>query len=216
MGDPKKIKKKYSKPRHPWQKARIEEEKLLVIEYALKNKREVYRTNALIKKFIDHFKEINVLTTAQAQLEKEQLAARVKKLGFISADKDIEAVLDLKVKDALERRLQTLVFKKKLARTIKQARQFITHRHILVDGVVVDAPGYIVPVAQENLISFIARSPLFSELHPERTIVEKAGAAAIAGKESAEAIVEGEAAAEEEDVPAVEITIDDVETPVGE
>lgn len=212
MGDPKKIKKKFSRPRHPWQKARIDEEKLLVIEFGLKNKREIYRINTLVKKFIDHFKAINVSTSAQAQIEKEQLLSRVKKLGLIAADKDIESVLDLKVKDALERRLQTIVCKKKLARTVKQARQFITHRHILVDGVVIDAPGYIVPVAQENAITFIARSPLFSELHPERAIAEKVGAVAVATKESLETIeASKEAETATEDVPAVEIAIDDAE-----
>jgi hypothetical protein len=51
MGDPKKIRKKFSKPRHPWQKARIEEEKVLVIGFGLKNKREVYRLNAMISPY---------------------------------------------------------------------------------------------------------------------------------------------------------------------
>ncbi len=33
MGDPKKQRKKYSGPQHPWKRARIEEEKVLVEEY---------------------------------------------------------------------------------------------------------------------------------------------------------------------------------------
>jgi small subunit ribosomal protein S4 len=106
--------------------------------------------------------------------------------------------------------LQTIVHKKKLARTTKQARQFITHRHILVNGIVVDAPGYIVPVADENAITFIARSPLFSELHPERAVIEKAGSAAEASKASAQIVEESKEAATEE-IPAVEIAVEDAE-----
>ena len=42
MGSPKKPRKKYSTPSHPWQKIRIEEEKELLKEYGLKNKKEKY------------------------------------------------------------------------------------------------------------------------------------------------------------------------------
>ena len=33
MGDPKKLRKKYEPPRHPWQASRIESEKILFKEY---------------------------------------------------------------------------------------------------------------------------------------------------------------------------------------
>ncbi len=219
MGDPKKIRKKFSKPRHPWQKARIEEEKVLVIEFGLKNKQEIYRANTMISRIIDHFKILNVQTTPQAQKEKEQLLARVKRLGLVATEKDLAAVLDVKVNDILNRRLQTIVHKKKLARTVKQARQFITHRHILVNGIVVDAPGYLVTTSDEDAITFIARSPLFSEMHPERAIIEKAGAASLMSQASAEANAAGSTpaaaattdATATEDIPAVEIVVDEAE-----
>ena len=38
MGDPKKIRKKYSTPKHPWEGARIEEEKKLLKDYGIKKK----------------------------------------------------------------------------------------------------------------------------------------------------------------------------------
>ena len=46
MGSPKKQRKKYSKPSHPWQKARIEEEKALKKEYSFKNKKELIVFNS--------------------------------------------------------------------------------------------------------------------------------------------------------------------------
>ena len=43
MGDPKKLRKKYTPPRHPWQGSRILAENGLVKEHGLKNKKEIYK-----------------------------------------------------------------------------------------------------------------------------------------------------------------------------
>ena len=53
----------------------------------------------------------------------------------------------------LARRLQTIVFKKGLSNTIKEARQKIVHRKISVDGKVINKPSYIVPVELEDKIT---------------------------------------------------------------
>jgi len=205
MGDPKKLKKKYSSPRHPWQKARIEEERIIVREYALKNKREVYKVNSFIKRYVEIYKELNYKLGEQAEKEKAQLLAKVKRLGLIAADKELSAVLDMKIATALERRLQTIVFRKKLARSMKQARQFIIHRHITVGGTVIDAPGYLVPVELENQIGFIANSALVSELHPERAPVEKKKTKKEIADEAAAAAKEAEL-----ELEPVEIIVEDV------
>ena len=42
----------------------------------------------------------------------------------------------------LESRLDALVLRSRLARTIYQARQVVTHRHILVNGKIVKSPAY--------------------------------------------------------------------------
>jgi small subunit ribosomal protein S4 len=68
----------------------------------------------------------------------------------------IADVLSLDKKDILNRRFQTMVFKKRLSPTVKTARQLITHRKVLIEGKVVNAPSYIVPVGLENKISLKA------------------------------------------------------------
>lgn len=173
MGDPRKAKKRFENPRHPWQKARIEEEKVLIREYGLKNKREIYKHTTAIKRIVDHFKKLSYQEGNQAIVEKEQLQKKLLRLGLLKSDQDLSAVLDLKIANALERRLQTLVFKKNLARSVKQARQFITHRHITVNGRIIDVPSYVVSLEEESSIGFIANSSLFSEDHPERAIDSK-------------------------------------------
>ena len=59
MGHPKLRKKTYQKPTHPWQKERIEEEKTLLKEFGLKNKKEVWRVNSLLRKHKRQAKKLN-------------------------------------------------------------------------------------------------------------------------------------------------------------
>ena len=48
MGDPKKFRKKYQTPAHPWIKADIEENKLLTREYGLRTKKEILIAHSLV------------------------------------------------------------------------------------------------------------------------------------------------------------------------
>ncbi|UOE45226.1 30S ribosomal protein S4 [Agromyces larvae] len=50
--------------------------------------------------------------------------------------------------ELLEMRLDALVLRAGFARTISQARQFVVHRHILVDGKIVDRPSFRVKPGQ--------------------------------------------------------------------
>jgi ribosomal protein S4 len=68
----------------------------------------------------------------------------------------------------MERRLQTIVHRSGLAKSIHQARQFVTHGHISVAGDVVSVPSYIVQRELESRIAFHARSPLSNAQHPAR------------------------------------------------
>ena len=50
--------------------------------------------------------------------------------------------------ELLEMRLDALVLRSGFARTIAQARQVVVHRHILVDGAIVDRPSFRVKPGQ--------------------------------------------------------------------
>ena len=69
--------------------------------------------------------------------EPNALFERLKKIGI--KVESIADVLGLDKTDYLNRRLQTVVVKKKLVTTVKGARQLITHKKVLVDGKVVDS-----------------------------------------------------------------------------
>jgi len=136
----------YSRPKRPFDKARIEEEVVIVKEYGLKNKREIWKAEAKIRSMRQKAKK---LITASAE-EQEALFARLKKIGMNV--NTIADILGLDKTDYLNRRLQTIVAVKGLATTPKTARQMITHKKILVNGNVVDTPSYIVPVEFESTI----------------------------------------------------------------
>ncbi|HIQ51168.1 MAG TPA: 30S ribosomal protein S4 [Nautiliaceae bacterium] len=157
MGDPRKARKKYSRPLKPWVKKRIEEEVKLMKEFGLKRKKEIWIAAALLKKYREIAKEIIRLKSAHdpmAETLEKDLFKVLKKYGLIKEDAHIEDVLNLTVRDILNRRLQTLVYKKGLAKTPKQARQLIVHKHIMVNNKVVAAPSYLVKVEEENSIRF--------------------------------------------------------------
>ncbi|MBU0979560.1 MAG: 30S ribosomal protein S4 [Nanoarchaeota archaeon] len=168
MGDPKKARKKYATPSHPWQKGRIEAEKVLTKEYGLKNKREIWKMGSMVKTFISHIK--SSAYTEQAKKERQQLLRKLQGLGLIKEEATMDDILSLTVKDIMERRLQTLVFRKGLARSIGQARQFIVHGHIKVGDNKVTEPSYLVKSVEEGHIGFITKSSLSSSDHPERGV----------------------------------------------
>ncbi|MBW3004252.1 30S ribosomal protein S4 [Candidatus Woesearchaeota archaeon] len=173
MGDPRKLRRSYTGPSHPWQKARIEQERALKKEYGLKNKNEIWKHNSKLKNFAKQAKRLVALQGEQAEKEKKQLLERLQRLGLISAGSDTEAVLSLTIKDILERRLQTIVYRKGLANSMKQARQYISHAHILIGGKQIKAPGYIVKTDEEPTITFVEASALANPEHPERKIEKK-------------------------------------------
>jgi len=168
MGDSKKQKKKYSKPSHPWQKLRIEEERPLMREYGLKNKLEIWKASSLLSDFKNRAKKLVASSSAQSAIEKTQLMTKIAGYGLLSADAVLEDVLGLTLRDILELRLQTNVFKAGLAKTVNQARQLIVHNHICVNGKKITVPSYLVHQAEKGTISYSADSPFLDELHPER------------------------------------------------
>jgi small subunit ribosomal protein S4 len=137
----------YSRPKRPFDKPRIEEEGGIIEEFGLKNKREIWKAEAKIKSIREKAKK---LISAKPE-EQQTLFNKLNKIGL--KVNSISSVLSLDKKDYLKRRLQTIVVTKKLASTMKQARQLIVHKKVFVDGRVVSIPSYTVPVELENKIT---------------------------------------------------------------
>ncbi|MFO7925169.1 MAG: 30S ribosomal protein S4 [Halobacteriota archaeon] len=161
----------YETPNHPFQGERIAEEGDLLSRYGLANKEELWRAQSELR---DYRREARrLIGEAQGDTDVAEDAGlefltRLKRIGVLDEGDSLDDVLSLDETDILERRLQTVAYRKGLGNTPNQARQFIVHGHITVDGARVGAPSYKVEVAEENLIEFDETSPLADDLHPER------------------------------------------------
>lgn len=169
MGNPRKQRKKYNTPSHPWQADRLNAERKIRREYGTKNKTEIWKMEAVLKKFRASAKRLITDISEQGKKEKEQIIKKVKDLNLTQkSDIKMEDILSLELKDIMERRLQTLLWKKGLAKTVKQARQFIIHGHVQIGDKKIDVPSYLVPKNEEDKIMFKGKSSLNNPEHPER------------------------------------------------
>jgi small subunit ribosomal protein S4 len=167
MGDIKKIRKKYSKPSHPWRAERIAEQNLIIKEYGIPKKTELWKAIAKLGSFKNQAKNLSARSDAQAKLEQQNLVKKLESLNLIT-NATLEAILGISLKDVLNRRLQTIVYRKGYAKTMSQARQMIIHRHILLGGRINSSPSYIVRVAEESSIEISPKSPFYDTTHAER------------------------------------------------
>ncbi|ADI32739.1 30S ribosomal protein S4 [Staphylothermus hellenicus] len=160
MGDPKKPRKKWEGPRHPWRKEVLVQELKLLGTYGLRNKRELWRAQTIVRKFRHQARSLLAAPQEIREQTEKALLNRLYRLGLLHENATLEDVLGLTVEDLLERRLQTIVYKKGLARTIYHARQLIVHGHIAIAGRRVTSPGYIVSREEEELVDYAPTSPL--------------------------------------------------------
>jgi len=170
MGDIKKKQKRFSKPKQLYDRERIDAENEIVKKYGLKNKKEIWKATSEISKIRRRAKEL----ISASDEEKKEFFERLNKMGFKVAD--ISDVLALTEQDLLGRRLQTIVFQKKMANTPEQARQLIVHKHVLVEGAVVNIPSFLVNLEMEDKISLKERKQKVKKEKAVEQPVEKVDA----------------------------------------
>ena len=166
MGDPKKQRKKFDTPRFPWQIDALETELKLLGQYGLRNKREIWRHKTLLSKYRGIGRSLLGMSVEERRRQEKQLLDRLHRLGILPDTAALDDVLDMTLENILERRLQTLVFQKGLAKSIQQARQLITHGHIAIEKRRVSTPSYLVLKDEETKITYTPKSPLTNPDHP--------------------------------------------------
>ena len=153
----------YVKPRKMYQKERIQEENVLLKKYGLKSKKEVWKTLAKVNYYRHRAREL-----AKRPLdEQEVLFTKLKAIGL--KVNNIADVLNLKIEDLLQRRLPTIVFERKFAPTVKTARQMVVHKRVMINGKIVNTPGYLVEVSEENSINVKAQQIKMNALQTENS-----------------------------------------------
>jgi len=144
-------KKRFSRPRKPYDKARFEAEDELVNKYGLKNKREIWKAEAAISRLRTRAKE---LITASEE-EQMKLFVKLREMGF--KVERIADILELNKEDWLKRRLQSVLILKNFAKP-KEARQLIAHKKVLINGKAINVPSYIVKTDEENNIKVLKQT----------------------------------------------------------
>ena len=220
MGDPKFSRRSYDTPSHPWQGERIKAEVVLVNQYGLKNKTEVWKAQTILRNFRGQSRELQARLRggeAQAKIESDALIAKCGRMGLLPMEgATLNDILTLNEENILSRRLQTIVFEKGMASTVGQARQMIVHGHIFMNGHRVTVPGYIVTRKEEASIMYDPASPFNDEMHPMRISAEQAAANAAAKEAKAAEEAAKRAAAAKADAEEAGIIGEDAETQEGD
>jgi small subunit ribosomal protein S4 len=177
MGDPKFLRRTYEAPKHPWEAARMDEERKLLQKYGLKNKRELWKAQAILRGFRRQARDLQARLRAgeaQAKLETDGLIGRLTRLGLLSAgDTTLDDVLALGIEDILSRRFEWIIVRRGLAGTPNGARQLIVHGHLAIGDRRMTRPGYFVPAADEARIAYTPTSPVTSDDHPIRVALRE-------------------------------------------
>jgi small subunit ribosomal protein S4 len=154
------LRKKFRRPKKPWNIELIEERKALMSEYGLRRAKEIYVARELLRGYRERAKR---LIAAANEAEKKALIGKLAKYGMLKADAGLDDVLALDVKNVLERRLQTVVFKKGMATSPRHARQLIVHGRVSVSGRRTVFPSYLVMSDEEAQIGWFRGEPKKAE-----------------------------------------------------
>ena len=172
MGQPKFNRRKYDTPNHPWQGERIKAEHELRRKFGLKNKTEIWKAQTRLRDIRGQARGLVSRTRnpddEQAATEAKVLLQRLHRQGYVAAEATLNEVLGLDVERILNRRLQSQVFLKGMARTPQQARQFVSHGLIQIGERRVTVPSYVVRREEEELIQFKPTASVADADHPVR------------------------------------------------
>ena len=178
MGEPKFSRPRTQTPTHPWKQARIDEEHDLKERYGLKKvggMREIWREKSALRRHRNQaMKLIGRVDSTEGHYakEKEQLLNSLTKKGLLQTGADVGDVLEINVEHMLSRRLQSVVYYKGLAPSMRASRNLIVHGHICIGDQRMTVPGYHVLKEEEDSLQYSENSPFIDPEHPFRKELE--------------------------------------------
>jgi small subunit ribosomal protein S4 len=152
LGDPHKPKKTYHRPRRIWTIDQLNAELYILGTYGLRNKRELWKAQSEIARIRNQARALLSIPTEVRRDKELRLLGFLNRLGLVNESATLDDVLNLKIEDILERRLQTIVMRKIMSKSAIEARQIVSHRHVSVGSRTVNLPGYIVRKDEEQNI----------------------------------------------------------------
>ena len=153
MGDPKRPKNQFKKPRRPWTSDQLMSELQIVGTYGLRNKRELWKAQTELSRIRKQARALLALPHEVRHGKETELLNSLRRMGLVQEGATLDDVLNLTIETLLGRRLQSLVTKKGFAKTPYQARQVVVHGHITINDRIVSIPSYMVRRDEENMVS---------------------------------------------------------------
>ncbi len=142
-------------------------------EYGLRNKRELWRYKTMLSEMRGIARSLLAKSGSEREEAEQAFLTRLRRMGLAGEATSVDDTLDLDIRNLLERRLQSIVFRGGLAGSPSQARQLITHGHIAVGDHVVSVPGYLVSRADEDRVRYAAESAIAKSDHPARKALSR-------------------------------------------
>ena len=166
MGDTKNFRRVWKKPKRPLNfELKMEELKILGT-FGLKTKRELWKTRTELSRVRNQARSLLALRIDVRDREEPILLKSLSRVGYVEPDATLDDVLNLELSDLFSRRLQTVVQKKFFFKTPYQARQAVSHGHILIGDRIVNIPSYVVSVDEESKVKLTTES-IFNEILSE-------------------------------------------------
>jgi small subunit ribosomal protein S4 len=164
MGDPRKAKKSYTRPRSIWTSDQISSELYIVGSYGLRNKKELWKAQTEIARIRNQARSLLSLPIEVRQEKETKLLNYLSRFGLVTSSSTLDDILNLKIEDILERRLQTMVMKRSNLKSPYQARQIVVHGHVSIGNRKINLPGYLVKKDEEleilvHITSSVVESP---------------------------------------------------------
>ena len=163
MGDTKNFRRVWKKPKRPLNFDLKMDELKILGTFGLKTKRELWKTRTELSRVRNQARSLLALRQDVREQKEPILMNSLSKVGYVQSDATLDDVLNLEINDLLARRLQTIVQKKFYFKTPYQARQAVSHGHVLIGDQIVNIPSYLVKVDEEDKVKLTSES-VFNEI----------------------------------------------------
>lgn len=135
-----------------WTTDQLSAELYLVGTYGLRNKRELWKAQTEVARLRNQARALLSLS-AEVRSDKEtQLLNFLNRLGLVNEGATLDDILNLKIEDLLERRLQNIIMRKTGNKSPYLSRQLVVHRHVSIGNRFINLPGYLVKKNEEQQI----------------------------------------------------------------
>ena len=163
MGDTKNFRRVWKKPKRPLNFDLKMDELKILGTFGLKTKRELWKARTELSRVRNQARSLLALSQDVREQKEPILMNSLSKVGYEQSEATLDDVLNLEINDLLGRRLQTIVQKKFYFKTPYQARQAVSHGHVLIGDQIVNIPSYLVKVDEEDKVKLTSES-VFNEI----------------------------------------------------